>query len=157
MFELAVSGEKYPFYAPLKFSSSLRKANIATWKTPLGYCLKGTPQCCLPIWRKNFKFQPPLWLVVTYALLKSSSLRVRTCMKILGIPDLLLLVIFATHWHPYITCMRAHRGKTALSIYPPKRGYLGTFLTRSAQILRSYALERHAWQFRCAACIFHVI
>jgi len=30
LFELAVSDENYPFYAPLKFSSSLRRANIAT-------------------------------------------------------------------------------------------------------------------------------
>jgi len=75
-------------------------------------------------------------------------------MKILVIPDLSLPVIVATHWHPYITCMRAHRGKTALSIYPPKRGYLGAFLTRSVQILKSYALERHAWQFRCSCLDF---
>jgi len=30
LFKLAVSDETYPFYAPLKFSSSLRRANIAT-------------------------------------------------------------------------------------------------------------------------------
>ena len=107
--------------------------------------------------KKKFQILTHFLACCPFALLKSPYLRVRTCIKILVIPDSLLPVIVATHWHPYITCMRVHRGKTALSICPPKRGYLDTFLTRSAQILKSYALERHACQFRCSACIFHPI
>jgi len=57
-FELAVSDENYPFYAPLKFSSSLRRANIATFKNPFGYCLKGTPHSPANL-KKKFQILTP--------------------------------------------------------------------------------------------------
>jgi len=65
LFELAVSDKNYTFYAPLKFSSSPRRANIAPWKISLGYCLKGTPQCCLQTRRKNSNFNPLFGLSLT--------------------------------------------------------------------------------------------
>jgi len=59
LFELAVSDENYPFYTPIKFSSSLRRANIATWKIPLiDIVSKALPSVACKFEEKISNFNP---------------------------------------------------------------------------------------------------